>query len=256
MATINRFALLLMYFLIPSTGRPADVYSPILDGMTPGSITIIGELHQQPESILLIRQMLATIAERHQCLTLGLEIADSQQPIINQMMKGIPPASSIKIPSAIDHPGLRELIADLTQSANQSSCLQLLAIDTGIETQYDRDEWMAKRLSELPQDRPILVLLGGLHALKRVNWTVPTGKPSVAEILDRKGYHVKTFPQRWLPEKCPDHRTRSGRFVSAESPDALSILNETLIALLNAKPHKSAVGVVDGMIVWSCPARK
>lgn len=132
------------------------------------------------------------------------------------------------------------------------TCLRLVAIDTGVDTEYDRDEWMAKKLSKLPTDKPILVLLGGMHTLKKVDWTVATGKPSVAEILTNNGYRVKSFPQRWLPEKCPENQERLSRFVSADKPEALTILNETFISLINANPYKTATDVIDGSVIWEC----
>jgi len=238
--------------LIPSAGWSLEASGVILKEMLPGTITFIGETHQKAESVQFIRHLLTAVAEQHQCLTLALEIDDSEQPTIDQVMSGVAPASAIKIPTVIAHPAFRELISELKNPGKQSTCFQLVAIDTGIETEYDRDEWMAKRLSELPSHKPILALLGGLHTLKRVNWTIKTGKPSVAEILDQKGFRVKSYPQRWLDEKCPADQPRLSRFVSAESPEALKVLNGTLMALINAKPHKSAVGVIDGLVIWEC----
>ena len=45
---------------------------------------------------------------------------------------------------------------------------------------------------------------------------------------------------------------RVSRFVSVDSPEALTILNESLISLINATPPKSVAGVVDGFLVWEC----
>ncbi|OAI18312.1 hypothetical protein A1507_09720 [Methylomonas koyamae] len=257
MKNFNRWAVFLLAFaLIPSDGWSLEASGVILKAILPGTITLIGETHQRVESIQFIRHLLTAAAERHQCLTLALEIDDSEQPNIDQVIRGVVPVTAIKIPWVIDHAAFRKLISELKEPANQSPCLQLVAIDTGIDTEYDRDEWMAKRLSELPNDKPILALLGGLHTLKRVNWTIKTGKPSVAEILDRKGYRVKSFPQRWLPEKCNTDQPRLSRFVSAESAEALKILNGTLMALINASAHKSAIGVIDGFVIWECQHRE
>lgn len=242
---------ILLLFLIPFISW-SGTYTPILQSMAPGSVTFIGESHKHPESALLINQLIAASTAQHQCLTLGLEINDSQQPIIDNVMNGTASASEINIPAAIDHPAMRELINDYAKLKTQLPCLRLVAIDTGVDTEYDRDEWMAIKLSELPSDKPILVLVGGLHTLKKVDWTVATAKPSVAEILTKRGFRVKSFPQRWLPEKCPENHARLSQFVSADKPEALTILNETFISMINANPYKTATGVIDGFVIWNC----
>jgi hypothetical protein len=66
---------------------------------------------------------------------------------------------------------------------------------------------------------------------------------------------VKSFPQRWIPDHCAGNELRTGAFVSGKSPRALTILNESVMSLINAKPHKSASGVVDGFVVWECVRR-
>jgi hypothetical protein len=55
------------------------------------------------------------------------------------------------------------------------------------------------------------------------------------------------FPQRWIPDNCKVSEARISRFVSADSPGALTLLNESLI---NASPPNSVKGIVDGFIVW------
>jgi hypothetical protein len=40
--------------------------------------------------------------------------------------------------------------------------------------------------------------------------------------------------------------------VNANAPEALDILNDSLMSLINAKPHESAQGVIDGLILWEC----
>jgi hypothetical protein len=109
---------------------------------------------------------------------------------------------------------------------------------------------MALSLAEQSENAPILALLGALHTLKRVVWKNTTGRPSVAEILTAKGFSVNSYPQRWLPDQCAGNRTAA--FVDSRSSSALGILNSSLMSLINAKPHRSPVGVVDGFIVWQC----
>ena len=218
----------------------------------PGTITFIGESHHRIESPLLIKRLIVDSISRNQCPVLALEIGSDQQPVIDQVMAGEKPVGAIEISVTIDHDPYRLMIDYFAKRKSRNSCLSVVAIDAGADLFVDRNEWMATRLAELPRDKPIIVLVGALHTLKKVDWTVPTGKPSVAEILAGQGFRVKSFPQRWIPGECPGNSIRQQRFVGASVPEATTILNESLLSLLNAKPAESAEGVVDGFIVWVC----
>jgi hypothetical protein len=241
-------ALILLLFAFSARSAVPD---PIMKGLLPGTITFIGESHKHVESSKLIRDLVSAHIEQGRCLTLALEIADDEQPAIDRVLTGAS-VSSINIPASIDHPAMRKLIEHLAILTTQSGCLSVVAIDAGPHNPHDRDEWMSKRLASLVGDRPVLVLIGALHTLKKVDWLSKSGKPSVAERLATKGFQVRSFPQRWLPEQCGNDEHRQQRFINADSQEALTILNSSLMALINAKPHTSAQGVVDGFLLWEC----
>jgi hypothetical protein len=241
-----------MFCLLLSLPLWAADIDPILDGMTPGSITFIGESHKHIESAVFVNGLVTAAVERRQCPILALEIADSQQPAIDRALDQGYPVSDIDIPVSVDHLPMRKLIGRMAALKTRSTCLSVVAIDAGLENPIDRDEWMAKRLTSLASDRPILVLIGALHTLKKVDWLVKSGKPSVAELLATKGFRVRSFPQRWIPDQCGAGESRNRHFVSSDAPEALSILNDSMMSLINAKPHESARGVVDGFILWGC----
>jgi hypothetical protein len=238
-------------FLLFTFSANAAVPDLILESLLPGTITFIGESHKHAESAKLIRDVVSAHVKQGHCLIVALEISDDEQPAIDRVLAGAS-ASTIDIPDSIDHPAMRNLIEHLAILTTQSACLNVIAIDAGLNNPRDRDEWMAERLADLINDRPILVLIGALHTLKKVNWLAKNGKPSVAEILAAKGFQVNSFPQRWLPEQCGNGEDRDLRFVNADSQEALTILNESLMSLINAKPHQSAQGVVDGFLLWEC----
>jgi hypothetical protein len=240
----------LIFLLLAFSARSASS-NPIMEGMLPGTITFIGESHKHAESARLINDLVSAQVKQGHCLIVALEISDDEQPAIDRVLAGAS-ASAIDIPVSIDHLAMRKLIEHLAILTTQSACLNVMAIDAGPNNPRDRDEWMAERLADLINDRPILVLIGALHTLKKVNWLSKNGKPSVAEILVAKGFQVNSFPQRWLPEQCRNGEHRQQHFVSAESEEALTILNESLMSLINAKPHQSTKGVVDGFVVWEC----
>jgi hypothetical protein len=63
---------------------------------------------------------------------------------------------------------------------------------------------------------------------------------------------IKSFTQRWTPKEYSNSDIRHSRFVSADSPEVVTILNKSMMSLLNAKPHTSIEGVMDGFILWEC----
>ena len=134
------------------------------------------------------------------------------------------------------------------------ACLKLLAIDAGDDIDMKRDKWMAINLAGQVGETPILVLLGGLHSLKKVDWdlSMTKGSPSVAEILSKQGYRIMSYPLDWTEDECSSDQKFHHRFVAADTAEALVLLNKSFFSLLNAFEPDSAVGVVDGVILWEC----
>lgn len=236
--------------LILPTMTVATVYDPILDQIKPGTITIIGETHKKPESSVFFQNLVLDALTKQRCVVVGLEIASDQQQVLDAVMSGKTFVQTIKPWASIDHLIYRRMIETFAEYKRQGQCIRVVAIDSGVANPVDRDLWMALSLAEQVADAPVLALLGALHTLKRVGWRNTTSRASVAEILTRWGFRVKSYPQRWLPDNCAGNRTSV--FVDDDSPLAVGILNESLMSLMNAKPHKSAVGVVDGFVVWGC----
>ena len=241
-----------LFLLLLSSSACAVSHDPILESIKPGVITFIGESHQRMESAKFIKILVDEALKRNQCLTVALEINVNQQPVIDRVMTEGAAVATIAISKVLDHRAMRRMIKHMAALKTKFPCLKVIAIDTGIDTPYDRDAWMAARLAGLRSNSPVLVLLGSLHTLKKVDWLVASGKPRVAEILVNKNFRVKSFPQRWIPDQCPNNARRYYRFVDVDSPEAVTILNESLMSLINAKPHKTAKGVVDGFVLWEC----
>ena len=247
---ISSYIILLLFPVLSVAGN----LTPVLDSIKPDTITIIGETHRHSESINLFQALIKGYLKNNKCLTVALEINSNQQTIINQVIQGRAVVSDIEISSIIDHPALRNMINDLVIQKRNGACLKLLAIDAGNNINMGRDEWMAINLAGQVGDTPILVLLGGLHTLKKVNWdlSMTKGSPSVAEILSNQGYRVNSYPQRWPETECVSPQQLRNRYIPADTAEALTLLNTSLFSLLNAFEPNSAVGVVDGVIVWEC----
>jgi uncharacterized iron-regulated protein len=228
----------------------AAVYDPILAKIKPGTITIIGETHKKPESIELFQNLTLETIKSHRCVVVGLEIASDQQLKLDAIMQGGGSVRDIAYWPAVDHPFYRRMIETFAEHWRQGQCIKVIAIDSGLNNAVDRDLWMALSLAENGGDSPVLVLLGALHTLKHVDWKNATGRASVAEILTTWGFSVNSYAQRWSLGNCANNRTAV--FVSDHSPQALEILNGSLMTLINSKPHKSATGIVDGFVIWKC----
>lgn len=222
----------------------------ILNKIKSGSVTIIGETHKHPESLMFFQSLISDHLKLNKCLTIGLEIASNQQTIIEKIKQGRAVVSDIEIPPMIDHPAFRKMINELIKLQINNECLKIIAIDAGDDIDLRRDEWMAINLANQIGAAPVLVLLGNLHSLKRVDWdlSMSKGSPFVAEILSSQGYNIKTYPQIWTDETCDDQK----RFIKTDREESLYLLNNNYISILNAFEYKTAIGVIDGVILWEC----
>jgi hypothetical protein len=246
---LNRLITSFVLGIINMTATAA-VYDPILAKIKPGTITIIGETHKKQESIELFQNLTVDTIKRHKCVVVGLEIASDQQTKLDAIMQGGGSVREIAYWPAVDHLFYRRMIETFAEYRKQGQCIKLVAIDSGIGNIIDRDLWMALSLAEQGANTPVLVLLGALHTLKRVDWKNKTGRASVAEILTTRGFSVNSYPQHWASGNCADIRTAV--FISDHSPQALGILNGSLMSLINARAHRSAPDVVNGFVIWKC----
>lgn len=245
---IMRF-LILIALLLSSPAYSANSYSPILNGIKPHSITIIGETHKRPESFQLFQSLINDYLQKNKCLTVALEIASNQQSAIDQVIQDKARVSDIEVTPPIDHPDFRILIGNLAEIQKHNNCFKLIAVDADIKLRNDRDEWMTKELTTQIGQTPILALLGSLHTLKKVDWNPEIGKesPYVAEILTAKGYDVQTYAQIWKDRDCNTHN----RFIRPDESEAAELVTGSLFAVLNAsKP--TTVSIIDGVIFWEC----
>ena len=226
-----------------------ETHKSIVEGMEPQSITIIGESQQLPESIQFFQGLISSYLQQGKCLAVALEIVSSQQAILDQMVEGRIIKLGIKLPLMIDHTPYRSLIDDLARMKRRGHCLKLIAIDAE-ELKVNQDKWMAERLAKQISQAPILALLGNLHTLKRIGWNSSIGKafPYVAEILASQGHRIKTYPQIGQDIAC----NAQNRLISSDEQKAVSLLNRSLISLLNAAKYEAVNNVVDGVILWEC----
>lgn len=162
------------------------VYDPLLDGIQPNTVTIIGEHHKKPESIEPFQQIVVEVISKYPCVTIGMEIASGQQPIIEGVIQGVASVDQIELWSAIDHLPYRLMIAYFARFKLQDCCINLIAHDSSLGKSVNRDQWMAMNIAEGMSQPPVLVLLGALHTLKKIIRNLKQSKahpPFVAELL-------------------------------------------------------------------------
>jgi len=242
--------LILLVLLLSSAVYAESNHHPILASIKPHSVTIIGETHKRPESFQFFQSIINDYLQKNKCLTVALEIASSQQIRIDQVIKGNAKVSDIEVAPPIDHPGFRLMIESLVNLQRNNDCFKLIAADADIKLKTDRDAWMADRFTEVIGETPIIALLGSMHTLKQITWNPELTRkpPYVPEILISRGYTVHTYPQIWKDRECNTHY----RFIRADQPEAIELLNASLFSVLNAVAPKTAVNVVDGVVSWGC----
>ena len=240
------FVTIILFASLPVNAT--TVYDRIAQGLTPNSMTLIGESHQRPESIVFFESLITHYLQQNKCLTVALEISSGQQSLIDEIQQGQATVANLKIASPIDHPSLRKLIQDLAEMRINGKCLKLVAVDADFKPGVERDQWIAKELIKLSGEAPVLALLGSLHTLKKVDWMYAELKKEIyaAGILVSSGYDVKSYPQVWTERDC---NTRT-RLIPADKPEATKLLNNRLIASLNAFEIKKATDAIDGTILW------
>ncbi|MBV6447457.1 MAG: hypothetical protein FCKEOINB_01086 [Nitrosomonas sp.] len=245
---VQSFVLLVL--ILSSSVYAESNHHPILANIKPHSITIIGETHKRPESFQFFQSIINDYLQNHKCLTVALEIASNQQSTIDQVIKSSAKVSDIEVAPPIDHPDFRLMIESLVNWQRDNECFKLIAVDADIKLKTDRDAWMADRFTEIIEKTPIIALLGSIHTLKEVIWNPELTRkpPYVPEILISKGYTVQTYPQIWKNYDC----NRSYRFIRADQAEATELLVNGLFSALNAEIPKTAVNIVDGIILWEC----
>ncbi|MBE0616567.1 MAG: hypothetical protein IH608_01395, partial [Proteobacteria bacterium] len=131
-------------------------------------------------------------------------------------------------------------------------------LDAGTGEAAPRDEVMARRiqgaLGSAGFDR-IVVLVGNVHALKKIPWVSGAGDWPTEKLAGRlaaEGVPVVSVVQ-WFPEGCAVPWVPTYR--EAGSPEADAAV-ERLWGLLNTAPSSrgTRAAAADGAVEWACPS--
>lgn len=124
--------------LLPITTLAAS-YAPIIEQIKPDTITIIGETHKKAESIELFKNLVLDTIKNYQCVVIGLEIASDQQTILDAVMQGRASVNEIVLWPPLDHSLYRHMIESFAGLKRQGQCIKVVAIDSGLANNIDRD---------------------------------------------------------------------------------------------------------------------
>ena len=169
-------------FVSLETSASVVTHEPVpfmLDKVKVHDVVLLGTTHNRPDILNFIARLLPWlpyVGVTH----IGLEIATDQQPKIDRYIEEGEGLEDIEIFQAIDSPGYRHLL-EIIRAHN----LRPVALDlphSMWKTSNTRDQWMAKTLNSIfdeNQDSNIFVIVGNLHAIKKVEWLVPGIKDGV-----------------------------------------------------------------------------
>lgn len=210
-------------------------------------VVILGETHHKPESSRLVADVVTAYLDAGGCLTVALEIASDQQPALDAGVQGEKPLSEIAIHQILDHPPYREMLGRLRDLRQAGKCIKVRAVDSPKEEPGPKDAWMAKEVHKLVASGPVLVLVGNLHALKRIRWESGKDDSYLAEQLVHQGIPVVSVPQEW--ETGCDRRT--GRLLDIRYPRAVAVLR-SIMSSVAAHPYEMSEEAADYVVVWEC----
>lgn len=213
------------------------------------AVLILGERHQQPESLILFLDMAQQLIDRGEQILVGLEIPTVQQHALDTIIQKQEILPGL-VPPFLDSPfywGLLLALAELWQRA--SSRMAVVAIDG----KTDRDNIMATQItSHLATgkfDRAI-VLVGNYHALRKIQWAeqVMQQTPFMAEQLVSAGIQVTSVLQA-MENSCEHHR--QPLFSALTEQKGIDVANR-LVSRLNIVPEMDVRTAIDGVVVWRC----
>jgi hypothetical protein len=214
-------------------------------------VLIVGETHRRQESPQLVVGIAEAYLDAGGCLTIALEIGSDQQPVLDAAMREEQPVSAIRISPIIDHSAYREMLTSFMDLVRRGRCLRVRAVDAPERDTGSKDAWMAREIQALISSNPVLVLVGNLHALKRLQWESGRDNPYLAERLVRRGVQVLTVLQEWEP----DCEKRVGRLLDIRDSRAVEALRLT-VGATSAHPPEKPGEVVNQVVMWECAQEK
>lgn len=248
--------------LQPETAeKPRDAIAYVVDKLRDYDVVFLGTRHKKPEILSFISNLLPELEDIDICI--GLEIASDQQSSIDRYLEEGVGLEDVSLHDTIDCPEYRNLMAAL-RDIRHDNRLKVLALDLPASlygrANTNRNRWMAQsicRIFDENRDARVLVIVGNLHALKRIDWddSVLARHGSTRTYLQEIRPEVTTFSIAQClndpPEDCDFCKNFSGNStpVAVDCIGAFSDWKLGVLRSVSAKPMR-AYELADGVIVY------
>lgn len=203
-----------------------ELYHPaeyIRTKLKQNDILFLGTTNRKPELLLFIAELIPKLKEVG-ATHIGVEVPSDEQGKIEYFMKTGDGLDNVRFHPQVDHPDFRYLFQVFRMTGLKPIAIDLPYRKYGGE--ISRDEWMARSLLATLDKEPaakILVIIGGLHTLKKLEWEeqAPDKHPSIRQIIKRERPSTKMWSVAQLIHGNPDECDFTKRFSSL--PDAVAI---------------------------------
>ena len=233
----------------------------VLEKLRSHHIVLMGTIHQKPQILELTAQLLPLISATG-VTHLAIEVSSDQQSNIDRFIQNGTNLMDIRLHDSIDCAQYRRLFT-VVRELPPHQRPHIVAIDLP-PSQYrgpiGRDAYMAKALSDMFQtrtDRKVLVILGSLHVLKKLDWLprITDRQPSIRSLLEQRLPTLKMFSLVHLVRNGTDASGDIRNLVDPEQGATAMDLDERvtgwrlgLTDCLAVRPSQ-AHELVDGVIV-------
>lgn len=171
----------------------------VLEKLRSHQIVLMGTIHQKPQILELTAQLLPLI--RSAGVThLAIEVSSDQQSNIDRFIQHGTGLMDIRLHHSIDCVQYRRLFTIIRDLPSHQRP-RVVAIDlppSRYRGPIGRDAYMANALSDMFQprtDRKVLVILGSLHVLKKLDWLprITDRQPSIRSLVEQRLPTLKMF---------------------------------------------------------------
>lgn len=264
--TLNKLSIIMSLLIAgaPVAGHNLKTHKAlpyVLEKLRSHQIVLMGTIHQKPQILELTAQLLPLI--RAAGVThLAIEVSSDQQSNIDRFIQNGAGLMNIRLHHSIDCTHYRRLFTIIRDLPSHQRP-HIVAIDLP-PSQYSgpigRDAYMANALSAMFQsraDRKVLVILGSLHVLKKLDWLprITDRQPSIRSLLEQRLPNLKMFSLVHLIHNDTDASNNIWNLISPEQGAAAMDLDERITGwrlgltdCLAVRPSQ-AHELVDGVIV-------
>ncbi|MCP4696720.1 MAG: hypothetical protein GY862_07715 [Gammaproteobacteria bacterium] len=255
----NSFQFFFFLILItPAWAGPGNSEAYVLEKINSHDVVFLGSTHKKPRLLKFMSGLIPQLRGAG-ATQLGLEIASDQQGNINRFLESGAGLDEIEIHSQIDCPDYRDLLRVL-ERIDPGKRPVVTALDLPASKYagpVSRDEWMARGIERILSGDPgskILVFVGNLHTLKKIEWLDHVPKPR-GFIRSFLGPGVRAFSIGQAIDESPgecDFTTAFSSIPGAVAMDCGRLFDGWRIGIVSsvaAKPM-GACEVVDGFVVY------